>query len=348
MSLETPLPRLCFLAVEAADAGDPRSGGSSMIDSAQSAKEVRVADSCPVCLGADVRTLAPYRHANKVFAGLSRAACDSCGMVFAIPMPDPQELSRYNAGYFAQAHGGTPTDRVSIAFHSAVNLLRVAHVENYATARGIRISRVLEIGAGGGHFARHWLGRHAGCRYHAIESDISLHDHLRDLGVELCDTIGSGGVQAATDLVVMSHVLEHTSDPAAFIGDMTAQLQPGGVLFIEVPCRDFEYKDMDEPHLLFFDKGPLGKLLGACGFGDVQLTYHGESIDRLSPQSSARLWPRIRGRLLALGLVAPFARREAGLDIVRRPLERAVVGPFEAHREQDRPARWLRAVARKL
>lgn len=30
----------------------------------------------------------------------------------------------------------------------------------------------------------------------------------------------------------------------------------GAILFIEVPCRDFEHKDSDEPHLLFSTRSP--------------------------------------------------------------------------------------------
>jgi SAM-dependent methyltransferase len=76
-----------------------------------------------------------------------------------------------------------------------------------------------------------------------------------------------------TDLVVMSHVLEHISDPIKFIQIATSGLRQGGALFIEVPCRDWEHKDLDEPHILFFDKRPLQLLLQRAGFNDIEVSY---------------------------------------------------------------------------
>lgn len=304
---------------------------------------------CPVCREQSVRAMGPYRHAHSVFDACSRSACDTCGMVFAWPMPGTDALSEYNSNYFARAHGGAPRDPVSLAFHSGINRLRVAHVERYAAARGIEPAQVLEVGAGGGHFARHWLERHQGCRYWAIESDVTMHSGLWALGVELCVQPEDMAPGVTLDMVVMSHVLEHTTDPAEFLAMMTSRLRRGGALFIEVPCRDWEYKDADEPHLLFFDKGPMHRLLASCGFGDARVSYHGRELSELRAETrAARFRARARASLLARGIVAPFARTAPGLEVIDVPLERAAVAPFQAHIEQERPSGWLRAMALKL
>jgi acetyltransferase-like isoleucine patch superfamily enzyme/SAM-dependent methyltransferase len=301
---------------------------------------------CPVCRDEHVRAVAPYRHTSALFAGRSRTICDACGMVFASPMPDAAALAAYNASYSDSAHGGTPTDRVTIAFHSGINRLRVAHVERYLDDRGIAVSAVLEVGAGRGHFARHWRARHPDSRYHAIESDISCHPSLLALGVKVHKDPHDLLPKTPLDLVVMSHVLEHTTDPMYFLRQMTAGLRSGGMLFIEVPCRDWEFKTQDEPHLLFFDKAPMARLLSALGFGETLLTYHGHEIAELRSESPfMRIVNVLRARLLACGIVAPFARLEI---VVEDPLQRAAVAPFLAHRERSHPARWLRAAAQKL
>lgn len=263
-------------------------------------------------------------------------------------MPDEASLAAYNASYFSSAHGGRPTDKVSVAFHSAINRLRVAHVERYVEAVGLGVSSVLEVGAGGGFFARHWCARHPETSYHAIESDTSLHSNLQDIGVTLHADTHNSLAGEAVDLVVMSHVLEHSTDPRKFLREMTAPLRPGGALFVEVPCRDWEYKSQDEPHLLFFDKTPMARLLDELRFENVELTYHGEEIERLrSPSLATRVLGAVRSRLLARGVIAPFAHAAPGLEVLEDPLQRAAVAPFEAHREQSRPAWWLRAVAQK-
>jgi hypothetical protein len=56
---------------------------------------------------------------------------------------------------------------------------------------------------------------------------------------------------------------------------------------------------------------------------------------------------RVRNKLIALGLIAPFSRAAPGMEDLHEPLERAVVAPFSAHIESSEPAWWLRVVARK-
>ena len=101
-------------------------------------------------------------------------------------------------------------------------------------------------------------------------------------------------------------------------------------------------------NLLFFDKEPLRLLLSKLGFDSIHVSYHGQDIARLrSPSPVRSLYGRVRSRLVALGLVAPFARTRPGMEVLADPFERAVMAPFEAHTETETPAWWLRAVARK-
>ena len=147
----------------------------------------------------------------------------------------------------------------------------------------------------------------------------------------------------------MSHVLKHVSRPMEFLKYATRNLRKGGTLFIEVPCRDWEHKPIDEPHLLFFDKGPMQHLLRHLGFEDIQVSYHGQEIERLRTRSAWRgKAMAVRSKLIALGFVVPFARIMQGMEELTDPLERAAVAPFEAHCEKQKPAWWLRAVARKI
>ncbi len=71
----------------------------------------------------------------------------------------------------------------------------------------------------------------------------------------------------------MSHILEHASSPVAFLQQALQFLKPGGVLFVEVACRDYEFKETHESHLLFFDKLSLMRLFERLGLIDIQLRY---------------------------------------------------------------------------
>jgi len=304
---------------------------------------------CPVCGSANAEVRGSYRGTHPTFTGLKRAHCSLCGMVFATPMPFEGVLKDYNVSYFASAHGGQPRNALATAFFSGIARLRLAHIERYLNSRNIAVSTLLEFGPGTGFFARNWLARYPQTAYKACETDTSCHASLQEMGVHL--VVASALVEEASpiDLVLMSHVLEHVSNPIEFLKNATGNLRKDGALFIEAPCRDWEHKPIDEPHLLFFDKGPMQHLLRHLGFEDIQVSYHGQEIERLR---SASMWRSklmaLRSKLITLGLVAPFARIRPGMEALNDPIERAAAAPFQAHRETQKPAWWLRAIARKV
>jgi SAM-dependent methyltransferase len=304
--------------------------------------------SCPVCGNNDLDVTKSYRGTHEAFSGLMRARCRSCGMVFSTPMPSQKALNEYNASYFASAHGGASTNVIALAFFSGIAHLRLAHLERYISSRNIAISSLLEFGPGPGFFAVNWLERHPKTIYSACETDTSCHAALDRIGVHLVEASSLAEGTTPVDLVVMSHVLEHVPTPKEFLADATRNLRKGGALFIEVPCMDYEHKPIDEPHLLFFDKRPMQHLLGTSGFGDIEVGYYGQEIDRLRSNAALRrIWMTLRSRLIARGLVAPFAWDKSGMELLTNPLERAAVAPFKAHCESSKPAWWLRALARK-
>ncbi len=108
---------------------------------------------CLVCESTDIEVRGEYRGTHPTFKGLRRAHCRSCGMVFAIPMPNDKLLDEYNARYFASAHGGQPRTLVAKAFFSAIARVRLAHLERYLGKHVIDVSSVMEFGPGPGFFA---------------------------------------------------------------------------------------------------------------------------------------------------------------------------------------------------
>lgn len=303
---------------------------------------------CPICGTENTEAVGVYRAKHPVFSGMNRMQCNKCKLVFASPPPSDAVLSKYNASYFNSAHGGK-VDRVdTIAFFKAIAKIRIFYVENYLNNNDLEASSLLEIGPGMGFFATGWLDRHPQTKYVAIETDMSCHEALQDIGVSVLEEFPSLDDQMCFDMIVMSHVLEHVSNPNAFIRMVTQALCKDGVLFIEVPCRDWEHKPIDEPHLLFFDKKPMEDLLKRVGFKNIKISYHGREIENLKQTSVFEAkWNVIRSILIRLGIIAPFTRIENGLEMLVDPLERAVVKPFEAHSEKKKPAWWLRAIACK-
>lgn len=300
---------------------------------------------CPVCGNKSTKDIATFRSQSPIFSGCSRATCSSCDMVYATPMPSESALSQYNAIYFSAAHAGKPSSLLALAFFSGIARLRLAFVRRYLDRNQIAVNHVVEFGPGLGFFAKSWKESYPSSIYSVVETDSSCHKSLQALGVQIVDASNNG----PSDLVVMSHVLEHVSDPVAFLHSATRGLRQGGAVFIEVPCQDWKHKALDEPHVLFFEKKSMQLLLSRLGFDDIQVSYYGQSIRSLCSRS----WLHnklmaIRGKLISLGVISPFSTMVAGLEPLICPMERAMVKPFLAHQESDEPAWWLRVVARKL
>lgn len=304
--------------------------------------------SCPVCGSANTELQGAYRGVYSAFLKLKRVSCLNCEMVFAAPMPSESALERFNANYFTEAHGGQPHNAVSTAFFSGIARLRGAHLDRYLEKHAAKVTRLCELGPGPGFFARDWMDKHPSTHYTAVETDSSCHASLIKIGVRLVSGAAAQDSANPVDLVVMSHVLEHISNPVQFLSDSTRALRQGGVLFIEVPCRDWEHKSIDEPHLLFFDKAPMKHLLGKLGFADIEMSYHGQEIANLRKASRLSvLILMLRSKLIGLGIVAPFGCLRPGMKCLSNPLERAVLAPYRAHLESQKPAWWLRALATK-
>ncbi len=309
---------------------------------------MKIDGNCLVCNSSDVEFKATYRNSHPIYAGMDRVQCKSCGFIFAYPMPPVEKLTEYNARYFDSAHGGQIQKITATAFFSGVARLRVKYITDFLVTRSIKINKILEIGPGPGYFARNWVEKYPETKYYAIETDDTCHNSLKSIGVHLVDVNNNEQVPETMDMVVMAHVLEHISDPQDFLKMTTSNLKKGGVLFIEVPCNDWEHKTFDEPHLLFFDKGPLHYLLNSLGFEQIKVSYHGEEITKLKSKSYLQIkMSALRSKLIQNGVIFPFSFKAKGMEILDSSLERAAVAPFDAHKENELPSWWLRAIAIK-
>lgn len=300
---------------------------------------------CPICKSNSIKIFAPYRFQNLIFSCRSLASCSLCELVFASPMPKVDELATYNHNYFLSAHAGKPTRPSTLAFFSGIARLRLDFIKRYIKRKKISVDSILEIGPGLGMFAKAWNEEFPHNTYFVVESDSSCHESLKHNGAQLVKSTE----KISSDLIILSHVLEHLPNPFEFIKSVSSGLKRGGAIFVEVPCQDWKYKALDEPHVLFFDKKSLTYLLYQLGFNEIEVSYFGEPINKLILKSKlVEKLMMIRTRLISFGIVLPFSRKEKDLDCISCPLERAVVKPFLAHQESDVPARWLRAVARKV
>ena len=299
---------------------------------------------CPTCKCQKLDFIGPLKSKHIIYSNLNLNRCNSCKLVFANPMPSEEKLLEYNSSYFNTAHGDSKINQIDTSFFRGLSKIRLYYLTKFLNKKKIKCSNVLEIGPGPGYFAESWLELYPKTKYFAIETDTSCHDSLTKIGVKLTNL----GENLKVDLIVISHVLEHVSDPIEFLNKVTKNLKKGGVLFIEVPCSDYLHKEIHEPHLLFFDKPSMRALLENMFFGNLELSYHGEKISSLIKKSKVKLYLNmVKYKLLCLGIVYPFSFKFKGMQLINDSRERASVSSSKAHKENIDPSWWLRAVAIK-
>jgi 2-polyprenyl-3-methyl-5-hydroxy-6-metoxy-1,4-benzoquinol methylase len=174
-------------------------------------------------------------------------------------------------------------------------------------------NRVLELGCHSGHFSAAAMKN--GNKVVGLDIDGEAVRCARARGVEASvvdlDAPGSLPVEAAFDVVLMSNILEHLTDPGRVLREAHAAIRPDGRLLVSVPNvahfrlrlallrGRFDYADagpMDRTHLRFFTRESLREMLEAQGWRVVR--------ERFSPGLVAS---RLRGRALRV-----LARRAPG------------------------------------
>jgi 2-polyprenyl-3-methyl-5-hydroxy-6-metoxy-1,4-benzoquinol methylase len=180
-------------------------------------------------------------------------------------------------------------------------------------------SRLIDLGFGRGHIMR--LARAYGFEVYGMDSSSHL---LRQLEPEFGNRLAHGTLGADAipwgrfDVVVMSHVVEHLTNPGRVLREVQSKLSPGGVLYVAVPdigSLQFQifgkYWDAINPmvHMQYFNEASLSRLLRDSGF---------EGLERIRfpplPRSMKPKWMQLFRELHGdeSGELAMVAQRPAG------------------------------------
>ncbi|EMK25156.1 class I SAM-dependent methyltransferase [Leptospira kirschneri] len=306
-----------------------------------------MSDSCPVCSSISITFVRSYRGDSELFRNLELKKCNNCTFVFADPLPKDEELDKYNSSYFVNAHGGLSTHPMATAYQAAINKIRANYViETIQKGQDLNL-KILEIGPGAGDFLKFWLQRFPNSEYSILESDLINRERFKGL-VSFQYSSFKEIPPNYFDLIVVSHVLEHTNDPKRFLKDLSSSLKNVGFIFIEVPCQDYLFKDKEEPHLLFFNKESMNQLFNRIDMRVISLGYFGPSIvQSFSKQILNRIYLRIVGLFLKLRVILPISVFFPKMRSYLSSLEILMILPSEAIREKSNPSWWLRAVVSK-
>lgn len=205
---------------------------------------------------------------------LSVWLCADCG--YAGNGHVVSERERYQTDDYSYTAGNSPVSR--------------AHFAELASALVLRFGKpdaALDIGGNDGTLCQAIKERsESTARVINIEPSLNIAKLSRDAGVETFETVWPGPYWEASarysggfDLITATNVLNHASDPNAFVSEVSRCLCVGGVFAFEVPSlaelvRQSAFDTIYVEHVSYFGLKSLDRLLRAHGLSIV----HAETV----------------------------------------------------------------------
>lgn len=157
---------------------------------------------------------------------------------------------------------------------------------------GIKPRSIVDVGCGYGLLLGELRKAFPEARLAGIEVSEKCHPVLSRLQVEHAHTTlekeGRNPFPEPFDLLVCSHVLEHSGNVPRFLAICHGMVRPGGIVFIEVPNCEYPF-GMDAPHVVFFTPKTLQKTVASSGLAVRKCQPCGPSIERWYPTGRRRI-----------------------------------------------------------
>lgn len=219
--------------------------------------------------------------------GFGYARCNTCGTLYQTPRPTlaafeafyrQSESSRYWADVFFPAVAEVRREKI---FRP-----RVERLEALCAKRGLRVDRLIDVGAGFGIFLDEWRRGFPAIQAVAVEPSESLARECRAKGFQVVEDIAENvsGFDGHADLVTCFEVLEHVDDPLAFIRVLKRLVRPGGYVFVSTLNIDgFDLQvlwdksaQISPPHHInFLSVKGFRQLFARAGLVDVDVSTPG-------------------------------------------------------------------------
>lgn len=220
--------------------------------------------------------------------GFAYVRCAACCTLFQSPRPSraafeafyrDSESSRYWAEVFFPA--------VAEIRREQMFRPRVDRITELCREQGIRVERLVDVGAGYGIFLDEWRARFPRTELLAVEPSASLARECRSKGLTVVEDIVEQmtGHECSADLVTCFEVLEHVHAPLDFVRGLTRLARTGGSVCVTTLCIDgFDLQVLWEKstqifpphHINFLSVRGFEKLFAQAGLEDITITTPGQ------------------------------------------------------------------------
>lgn len=275
---------------------------------------------CIACDSDNLKRYSGYRCSDvpsrALFGNRSLARCASCGLVQVQPLPTTEELNHYYSTTYRSETWNIAVD-VSLFPRDMGILLSRGRSQAQLLMRCLpntpADARILDIGAGFGHILWCFKELLPEARLVACEPDPGCKPFLEKAGAQVLPLLIDGAASLAAvaskgpfDVIILSHVLEHSLHPREFLAMVGGLLAPGGAVVLEVPhCPPEQLTARggnDAPHITFFTADTLQALTDRLNWEPLFLDTCGPRLRRRTIASTVR---RLAGALARRLHLAP-------------------------------------------
>ena len=200
---------------------------------------------------------------KKKEVNLTSIFCKTCGFVCYTPRPEDKDISnkyRYLKQFEPDQGGQTGHD----SYARKLDIERAERVFSQCTRYlANKNLDILDYGGGNGKIMIPFVEKNHNCYL------IDYNEHPIDGVSKLADDINSYKVGQKFDLIIYSHVLEHVSNISSLINKLKELLNPGGIIYAEVPQEIWSGLRIDaDPvtHINFFTLNSFQNLFLVNGF----------------------------------------------------------------------------------
>ena len=199
--------------------------------------------------------------------------CPVCGDVFVSPRPTQEELDRYYAAAYREQVQGTAQPQSSNLNEESIRANRL----HWFIRRFLpKVERHLDIGSSAGLLLAEIQSDYK-CESYGIEPGDAFRDfadeQIREAGrhVKFYRTLNEAP-DWSYDLITISHVLEHMTDPLGYLDNLVNHYIPdGGHLMIEVPNLFGEPTALIYPHMVAFCHETLWTTINKVGLTPIEI-----------------------------------------------------------------------------
>ncbi len=302
---------------------------------------------CQLCDSKIFTKIADYTFKNKIFKNKIIVECKKCSFKSVHPIPDEKLLEEYNKNYFLNAHNDLKLNTLEETYFNCIAKCRINFLES-SIKKNLDFKNVLEIGPGKGHFYENFKKNNKNVKYSVLETDLGAQKILEKKNIKVYDKYEDLS-ENYFDLIIFSHVLEHVGDPNLFLKRIHKFLKKDGIIFLEIPCLDYIYKDLIEPHIFFYDKNSLSSLLSKNNFENQAISYFGKKIEQMKKKP---LHKQFKFRFLYFLLKLNFIffvnlKEDEKYNFLNSKYEKILANMYQMNDLNNEPSWWIRAVATK-